>query len=142
MSKSILTEKNGRIMCWALTIFDIFLGGVTVFFPLLYSEIIHPELVDPRVDLIVRTGILWLVFAFFQFMAATRKDPEKWFFGVGIIRLMEVPADIIYGSIAIGATLFSRLLIFIAPVSNALMGIFLFLLSKKLGNEKKNTVME
>ena len=140
MEKTLLTEKNGRLLCWTLTIFDIFLGGITVFFPLLYSQVIHPELSDPPVDIIMRTGVLWLIFAFFQFMAATSKEPEKWFFAVGIIRLMEVPADILYGTLAIGATAFSRCLIFIAPISNAIMGIFLYKLSEKLKIERLKSI--
>ncbi len=136
MHKSLLNEKNGRILCWVLTIFDLFLGGVTVFFPQLYCQIIHPELLNPPIDILIRTGILWLGFAFFQFIAATSKEPEKWFLVVACIRLMDVPADIVYGLFAIGATAFSQFLIFIAPISNTIMGIFLYKLSEKIKKER------
>ena len=132
----ILTERNGRVACWMLVIVDIFLGGTAVFFPRLYAQLLHPELTSPPVDFIVRTGILWLVFMVFQLIAANSKDPVRWFFLVGVIRLMEVPADIAYGILAIGSPLMSRLMILGAPVLNSIFGIFLVMLSKRLEGEK------
>ena len=108
MKKNLFTTKNGRLICWILVIVDIFLGGTAIFFPLLYSQIFHPELINPPIDFIVRTGVLWLIFALFQLIAAISKEPEKWFFLVGMIRLMEVPADIIYSILAIGSPPLSR----------------------------------
>lgn len=132
MEYKLLTEKNGRLACFMLVIVDIFLGGAAVFFPYMYAEMLHPELADPPIDFIVRTGILWLVFALFQGIAATRKEPKNWFFLVGCIRLMEVPADIIYGALAIGATFTTRLMIWGAPVLNSFFGLYLYFLSKNL----------
>ena len=80
MKLNLYTKKNGRIVCWILVIVDIFLGGIAVFYPLFYAEILHPQLENPPVDFIVRTGVLWLIFAVFQLIAATSKEPEKWFF--------------------------------------------------------------
>ncbi len=132
MVLDLFTERNGRVVCFALVIVDIVLGGSAVFFPQFYAKTFHPNLTQIPVDFIVRTGILWLVFALFQAIAVFSKHPKKWFFAVGIIRLMEVPADIVYGALAMGATLVSRLLIWIAPVVNMIFGVFLYKLSIKL----------
>lgn len=132
MKRALYSIENGRLICWMLVLVDIVLGGTAVFFPYFYAKIFHPELKNPPIDFIVRTGILWLVFAFFQFKGATSKDPKKWFFVIGIIRLMEVPADIIYGILAIGSPLLSRAMIWSAPVLNTIFGYFLFNLSKNL----------
>ena len=126
------TEKNGRLVCLILVVVDIFLGGTAVFFPFFYSDLLHPELTNIPVDFIVRTGILWLVFAFFQFMALISKNPKNWFLVVAAVRLMDVPADIIYGILAIGATLITRLMILSAPILNTICGIYLYKLFKKL----------
>ena len=129
----LISLKNGRVVCWMLVIVDIILGGSAVFFPDLYTSFLHPELIDPPYDFIARTGTLWLVFLVFQAVAATRKRPEKWFFLVGCIRLMEVPADIVYAILAIGATPMSRILILSAPVLNSIFGTYLVKLSLQLG---------
>jgi hypothetical protein len=136
MSEKLFTEKNGRIICLMLVVIDIFLGGSAVFLPYFYSQLIHPDLNNPPIDFIMRTGVLWLVFAFFQLMAVISKKPRKWFLVVAAVRLMDVPADIIYGITAIGATLFSRLMIFSAPVINTIFGIYLYKLYNLL--EKEN----
>lgn len=136
MSLKILSEQAGRLICCALVIVDIFLGGMAVFFPYTYASFLHPDLSSPPIDFIIRTGILWLVFMIFQVIAAITKNPEKWFFIVGIIRLMEVPADIAYGILALGSPLISRLMILGAPVLNSIFGTLLVFISKEL--EKKN----
>ena len=82
------------------------------------------------------------VFAVFQLMAAISKEPERWFFLVGLIRLMEVPADIAYGILVKGATATSQMMIFIAPVMNCIIGIYLLLLSEKLKKERLSKVMK
>ncbi len=132
MTEKLFTEKNGRFICLILVIVDLFLGGSSVFFPYFYSELLHPELTNPPIDFIMRTGVLWLVFAFFQFMALISKNPRNWFLIVAAVRLMDVPADVVYGIMAMGATLISRLMILSAPVINTICGIFLYKLFKKL----------
>ena len=135
MTQNLYTIKNGRIVCWILVVVDIFLGGSATFFPLLYSQMLHPELTNPPIDFIMRTGVIWLVFAFFQFMAAISKNPKKWFLVVACVRLMDVPADIIYGIFAIGSTFLNHLMIFSAPILNTIFGIYLYKLYKKLEEE-------
>ena len=60
---SLLTEKTGRIICWGLVLVDSVLGTVATFFPQLYCAFLHPRVLagDCATDLIVRTGILWLM---------------------------------------------------------------------------------
>ena len=128
-----LNEQNGRLICWVLVLVDIFLGGSAVFFPYFYAELLHPGLTNPPIDFIIRTGILWLFFMVVQLRAATSKDPKKWFFAVAILRIMDIPADIAYGILALGATTMSQLMILSAPVINTLCGIYLYRLSEKMG---------
>ncbi len=132
--EKLMTEKNGRIVCLMLVIVDIFLGGSAVFFPYFYSQMLHPGVANPPIDFIMRTGILWLVFAFFQFMAVISKNPKNWFLVVAAIRLMDVPADIIYGIYAIGATITSRLMILGAPLMNTIFGVYLYKLFNSLSD--------
>ncbi|MHA1293462.1 MAG: hypothetical protein ACTSQJ_12430 [Promethearchaeota archaeon] len=136
MKKLESSVKYGQIICGILFIFDIILGGIAVFFPYYYAQIFHQNLSNPPIDFIVRTGILWIVFAFFQLMAVIIKEHEKWFFLVGLIRLMEVPADIAYGLLAEGAILTSKLMILAAPIINTIIGIYLLLLSEKIKKER------
>jgi len=128
----LLTERYGKIVCMVLVVVDLVLGGTAVFFPYSYAEIFHPGLTTPPIDFIVRTGILWLGFAFFQGVAAFSKNPQRWFFVVSILRLMDVPADIIYGILAMGATMISRIMIWSAPLLNTLFGLYLLTLSQRL----------
>lgn len=129
---SLLTEKTGRIICWGLVLIDSVLGTITTFFPQLYCALLHPRVVagDCATDLIVRTGIVWLMFMVFQLCAALSRNPETWFFSIGLIRLMEVPADLAYGVLAQGATLGSRVLILSASICNSIFGILLVAIAR------------
>ena len=91
-----LNERTGRAICWLLAFVDLVLGGGTLLFPELYCRLLHPELPPSEVptDLIVRTGVLWLMFCLIQFRGATSRSPLKWFFAIALIRLIEVPVDI------------------------------------------------
>lgn len=135
MTLGLFKIQNGRMICGILVIVDIILGGLAIFFPHFYVQIFHPNLETFPFDFIARTGVLWLIFALIQFIAMISKNPKQWFFTVGLIRLMEVPADIVYGILAIGASLISRLMIFSAPILNFIIGIYLYLLSKNLDSK-------
>lgn len=137
----LLREKFGRLVCVALVGVDVVLGGIATFVPAQWAALFHPELpaADIPVDFIVRTGVLWLAFLVFQAIAASVKHPRQWFFAVGLIRLMEVPADVIYSALARGATLTSRLMILSAPVLNAIFGTYLLLLARRLARDESTT---
>lgn len=111
-------------ICIALSIFDFALGGVAVWQPKLYARIFHPGLADVPVDFIARTGMTWLFFGVVEAIAAWKRKP-LWFFAVGLLRLMDVPADVAYATLARGASLMSRSAIFFAPLFNLAVGIYL-----------------
>ncbi|MBD3351101.1 MAG: hypothetical protein GF364_06410 [Candidatus Lokiarchaeota archaeon] len=123
----LFNVKNGRIACAILVIVDVILGGCAVFFSEFYAAIFHPNLPASEIptDYIIRTGVLWLVFLLFQLIATFSRRSDRWFFVVAAVRLMDVPADIVYGILARGATVFSRFLILSAPILNILFGLFL-----------------
>ncbi|HSA58445.1 MAG TPA: hypothetical protein VLJ37_02015, partial [bacterium] len=110
------------LLCLVLGIFDLALGGTALFSPQTYADLFHPNLADPQIDLIARTGCLWLFFAAVELFAFYKKTP-LWFFAVGLLRLLDVPADLVYGTLAAGASPLSRAAIFLAPVFNLVSGI-------------------
>ena len=124
---NLQAEKTGRLFCWLLVVVDTILATVAVLFPEVYCAILHPKLdiEDIPVDLIVRTGLLWAAFMGIQLLAALSRDPHKWFFCVGLLRLLEVPADLAYAYLARGATPQTQLLILAAPAFNFVVGIML-----------------
>ncbi len=127
-----------RLLCACLAIFDLVLGGGSIIFPRAYAELFHPELADPPIDLIVRTGFIWLFFCLAQTIAATRKRQGaqvRWFFIVGLLRLMDVPADLAYGVLAQGAPWLSKAALLSAPPINFAMGAYLVYMSDQLRRE-------
>lgn len=111
-------------ICLGLGLFDTLLGGMATISPDTYASIFHPYLADPPKDFIVRTGIIWLFFAASEITAFISRRPERFFFLVGMLRLMDVPADLAYGTLAEGASLFSRIAIYSAPIFNLLSGLY------------------
>lgn len=124
--------KTPRLLCTGLGVFDFFLGGLAVFFPYVYGAIFHPDLDAPPVDYIVRTGILWLFFCAVELRAGAGTPSGRWIFLVACLRLMDVPADLAYGTLAIGARWWSRGMIYVAPVINLTVGIYLLRASRKV----------
>jgi hypothetical protein len=112
------------LLCLLLGVFDLALGGTALFSPQTYADLFHPNLSDPPVDFIARTGCLWLFFAGVEIFAFYKRT-ALWFFAVGLLRLMDVPADLVYGTLAAGASSLSRAAIYLAPVFNLVSGIFL-----------------
>lgn len=81
-----------------LALFDLVLGGVATLAPDTYMALIHPYHEGSISPLLTRTGVLWLVFCGVQGIAAL--DPAErpgWVFAAGVLRLMDVPADPVYG---------------------------------------------
>jgi len=129
------TARMARMVCFGLAVFDLVLGGGAVLFPRVYAALFHPYLSGPPIDFIVRTGFIWLFFCFAQTIAATRKTEDamaRWFFIVGLLRLMDVPADLAYATLAQGASFLSRAALFCAPAINATVGIYLVRAGGKL----------
>ena len=124
---SWLTEKTGRIICWILVIVDSLLGTLATFFPQTACTLMQPHVTtaDCPADLIRRTGVVWLMYLILQLCAARSRHPARWFFSVGLIRLVEVPADLVYGVLAQDLAGVARWLILLAPVCNGAFGILL-----------------
>lgn len=119
-----------RLLLVALFVFDVGLGVVTAGFPELYLELIHPrgdELHPGRpTHLVVRTGILWLVFAVVQGAAALDPTGRPWLVVVvAALRLMDVPADLVYGAVADDLGLLGRAALLFAPAFNLAAGVLL-----------------
>lgn len=131
----------GVTIAWVLCVFDLVLGSVATFLPDIYRWILHPQLETPQVELIRRTGILWLSFSAVALIAATRgaDSRARWMLVLAWLRLMEVPADVLYGLTASGASTLSRLLILMAPPINLGVGLYLFWLSRALMRARKST---
>lgn len=125
--------EEGRVLAWALALFDLCLGTVALFFPRLYGEIFHPHLADPQLDIIRRMGVIWLMFCTVAIITATRhtRSIVRWFQVLAVLRLMEVPADLLYGTLDWGATWWSRALLYSAPPINLAAGIFLYRISQR-----------
>lgn len=124
----------GVLICWGLCIFDLVLGSSAAIWTSLYLDIFHPYLETPQVELVQRTGMLWLAFSAIALRAATAAPARRasWFLVLGVLRLMEVPADVLYAARASGAAWFSVLLIWSAPPLNLGLGGYLYYLSRRL----------
>ncbi|HWN69918.1 MAG TPA: hypothetical protein VNM90_19885, partial [Haliangium sp.] len=85
-------------LCWALFLFDLALGGVAAGWPELYLRVLHPELDVAQLDIIRRTGLLWLAFAVVALRTATVAPDRRshWFLVLAVVRLIDVPADLVY----------------------------------------------
>jgi len=124
----------GVALAWGLWLFDLLLGSVATFTPDLYLSIVHPHLEEPQRELIRRTGVLWLGFSFVAIYTATCSPARRarWFLVLGLLRLMEVPADLVYGMAAAGADTLGQVLILSAPPLNLGLGGYLFWLSRRM----------
>jgi hypothetical protein len=128
------TTRTTRIICIALAILDLFLGGAALFFPKLYLLFMQPGALDDPTYLIQRTGTVWLVFSAVQFIAFF-KTP-RWRAPVLVVagfRLMEVPADPVYLLTARGLGNMGVLGLAAAPILNLVVGTYLLLAWRKMG---------
>ena len=125
---------DGKLLAWALCSFDIALSSTCLIAPWVYVRIFHPRLAAPQFDLIERTGMLWLMYAVVAGLAATRGETHRgrWFFALAVLRLVEVPTDLLYAHEALGAAWYSRALLVMAPLINLAAGVFFLALSRAL----------
>lgn len=101
-------EASGRLLEWmryplgGLALFDLALGATAVFASGTYFAIMHPAyraagFPEGPTSLLTRTGVLWLVFALVQGVAALNpRERAAWVLAAGTLRLMDVPADPVY----------------------------------------------
>jgi hypothetical protein len=125
---------DGKVLAWALCGLDVVLGTVCLFWPRVFAFFFHPYLATPQLDLIQRTGMLWLAYAAVAGLAATRGEQHRgrWFAAVGVLRLIEVPTDLVYAATASGAAWYSRAMLVAAPAVNLAAGLFLVTLAREL----------
>ncbi len=129
-------EAANELLSWsrlplaALALFDIGLGVTATFFPGLYVDLIHPHFDQMHPEgptyLVRRTGVLWLVFAGVQGFAAL--DPvgrPGWVLTAGALRLMDVPADLVYFASADDLGWLGSVGLLSAPFANLVCGTFL-----------------
>jgi hypothetical protein len=121
-------------LCWALVLFDLALGGVAAVWPELYLRVMHPEADVVQVALVRRTGMLWLAFAAVALCAATVGPDRRghWFLILAVVRLLDVPADVVSAVTMPGATTLSRLLVLGTVPVNLGLGLYFYLKSRRL----------
>jgi dihydroflavonol-4-reductase len=125
-----------RLLLVCLLLFDIGLGGQAAFLPNAYLASMHPHFWELHPSgptyLLLRTGVLWLVFAFVEGVAAW--NPRRnvlWVLAVAVLRLMDVPADLFYRFTADDLGAFGRFALIFAPVFNFLSGTYLLLRARR-----------
>jgi hypothetical protein len=121
-------------LCWALFLFDLALGGVAAIWPDLYLRVLHPALDVPQLELVRRTGMLWLAFSAVALRAATATPAARghWFLVLAVVRLLDVPADVVYALTMTGATTLGRLLVLAAVPVNLGLGVYFYRQSRRL----------
>ena len=130
--------RSSRYITGPLVILDLGLGGVALAFPDLYLGIMHTG--TDGAFMLQRTGVLWLFFCLCQLVAFLypARLPMAVFL-VGMLRLMDVPADIVYHVTSTGVTVFGRFGLIAAPVFNILVGTYLVLLWHRHAKNRKET---
>lgn len=107
-----------------LALFDLVLGIGAVAMPGLYLSLMHGS-AESGV-LVQRTGMIWLFFCACEttaFFGSVRWPLSV--FVVGILRLMDVPADAVYGIVSPSLTALGRISLVAAPLFNAVAGVVL-----------------
>ncbi|MFW5967838.1 MAG: SDR family NAD(P)-dependent oxidoreductase [Persicimonas sp.] len=114
----------------ALAVFDVGLGATAVFLPDLYNRLMHPRRGRGRRDapdyLLARTGTQWLFFSAVQGVAALQPaERPGWVLGAGVLRLLDVPADLVYLLRSDDQGLLGKLGLASAPIFNLATGALL-----------------
>lgn len=110
-----------RWLTGPLAILDLALGVSAVAFPRFYMNLMHG---GGAPFLLQRTGVLWLFFAAAEIVACVR--PRRETIGlVAALRIMDVPADVVYFFLSPSLTWFGRWSLIVSPVFNACAGVWL-----------------
>ena len=126
--------KLALALCWGLCLFDLALGGTAAFWPERYLAILHPELATPQIELVRRTGMIWLMFAAVALRAATTAPAlrGRWFLVLAVLRFLDVPADLAYAAGMSGTTGLGRGLVLAAPPLNLALAAYFYSLARRL----------
>lgn len=116
-----LDIKYTRIITGPLAVFDTFLGLFALLMPLSYMALMHSPSAAGSYFMLQRTGMIWLFFAAVQWIAfAYPKRLSIFVPFVGLLRIMDVPADIVY-YLTTSHTFYGEMII-LAPLLNAIVG--------------------
>ena len=130
--------RSSRYITGPLAILDLGLGGVALAFPDIYLDIMHTG--TDGAFMLQRTGVLWLFFCLCQLVAFLYPARLPMFvFLVGMLRLMDVPADIVYHVTSPGVTAFGRFGLVAAPIFNIVAGTCLILFWHRHETGRKET---
>lgn len=122
-----LQFPRARFILGGLAIFDLLLGSLVFFFPKIYLELIQPAAASNPGYMLLRTGTLWLCFGIAETIAwyYVTRVPEVMLV-ISVIRLIEVPADIVYRLNDPSLNAFGKFDLLLAPIFNLAVGSFLF----------------
>jgi hypothetical protein len=113
-----------RALLAGLALFDLALGASALFGQDLYLSLMHPRFAGGPTYLLARTGAIWLGFAAAEAAAARWMRPEL-LLVVGALRLLDVPADLVYLARAGDLGAFGVATLIVSPVVNLALGLFL-----------------
>jgi hypothetical protein len=111
-----------RALLVGLAVFDLVLGATALFAPDLYLSLMHPRYAGGATYLLARTGAIWLVFAAVEAAAAVTLRREL-VLVVAALRLMDVPADLVYLLRAPDQGWFGVAALVISPMVNLAVGL-------------------
>jgi len=128
--------RQSRILLLPLFLFDLVLGSITLVAPGLYITLVHPLSPSLHPDgptyWLTRTAVLWLFFSAVEGTAALR--PTAWPALValaGVLRLMDVPADLAYYVAADDLGRFGTFCLVFSPLFNLAAGAYLTLVGMR-----------
>jgi hypothetical protein len=127
------------VLLLALAIWDLILSTTCLFYPDKWFSIFHGvPYVDPQ-GLLKRTGAGWVAFTLLQFIAAFRWRKEPWWLVlIAGVRLTEIFTDWVYEYSAANMTTQGKIALFLAPISNILLGLFFIWVYLKIMHERNN----
>jgi dihydroflavonol-4-reductase len=123
--------EHARPLLIFLALFDIALGVQASFFPSLYLAQLHPQFAalhgaGAPIYWLLRTGALWLFFAVVEAWSALAPARRcSVVLIVGALRLMDVPADLVYRFTADDLGWFGRWGLLVSPAFNFCVGVYL-----------------
>ncbi len=129
---STTASARVRPLLALLAIVDLALGGGALVAPRAYLALVHP-LYEGPMPLLARTATLWLFFSAAEAAAAAtlRRDLVL---VVAALRLMDVPADLVYRATAPGLARFGAAALVAAPCANLALGLWLWRAAHRAGD--------
>lgn len=129
-----------RPLLVALALFDVGLGGLATFFPSTYLALLHPYAdAGGPAYLLQRTGVLWLFFALAEGVAAVGRPRPSLFAAVGLLRVMDVPADLVYFLAAPDLGRFGHASLPLCVAFNLFAGVLLLVAARRLDGAVRST---